>query len=67
MAKIFAGIFVTIIPVLAILAAGRDGALGWLSQLVRLRDGGLDDVAIFWTDRASCPRSSTTRRPTSCS
>jgi len=48
-AKIFAGIFVTIIPVLTILAAGRDGGLGWLAQLVRLEDGGLDDVAIFWT------------------
>ncbi len=48
-ARIFAGIFVTIIPVLAILAAGREGALGWLSQLVRHPGGELDDVAIFWT------------------
>jgi len=48
-AKIFAGIFVTIIPVLMILAAGRDGALGWLAQFVRGPGGALDDVAIFWT------------------
>jgi Na+/H+ antiporter NhaD/arsenite permease-like protein len=47
-AKIFAGIFVTIIPVITILAAGRDGALGFLATFVRAADGTLDDRALFW-------------------
>jgi len=47
-AKIFAGIFVTIIPVLAILAAGRHGALGGLEQLLARADGSLDNHALFW-------------------
>ena len=33
-AKVFAGIFLTIIPVIAMLAAGRDGALGGVVSLV---------------------------------
>ena len=47
-AKIFAGIFVTIIPVITILAAGRDGALGGLAGFVRTPDGTLDDRSLFW-------------------
>ncbi len=47
-AKIFAGIFVTIIPVLAILAAGRDGALGWLSAFLIGAGGQVDNAALFW-------------------
>jgi Na+/H+ antiporter NhaD/arsenite permease-like protein len=47
-AKIFAGIFVTIIPVITILAAGRDGALGSLAMFVRAADGTLDNRALFW-------------------
>ena len=33
-AKLFAGIFITIVPVIAMLAAGRHGALGGLANLV---------------------------------
>jgi Na+/H+ antiporter NhaD/arsenite permease-like protein len=47
-AKIFAGIFVTIIPVITILAAGRDGALSSLVTFVRAADGTLDNRALFW-------------------
>jgi len=47
-AKIFAGIFVTIIPVLTILAAGGEGALSWLSIFIRLPDGSVDNHAMFW-------------------
>jgi Na+/H+ antiporter NhaD/arsenite permease-like protein len=46
--KIFAGIFVTIIPVITILAAGRDGALGSLATFVRAADGTLDNRSLFW-------------------
>ena len=47
-AKIFACIFVTIIPVLTILAAGRDGALGWLTRFLIEPDGRIDNTALFW-------------------
>ena len=47
-AKIFAGIFVTIIPVITILAAGRDGALSGLAAFVRAPDGALDNRSLFW-------------------
>ncbi|MET0440871.1 MAG: sodium:proton antiporter [Casimicrobiaceae bacterium] len=47
-AKIFAAIFVTMIPVLAILAVGRHGALGWLAQFVARPDGEIDNTALFW-------------------
>ncbi len=33
-AYLFAGIFITIIPALAILKAGKEGALAWLIQLI---------------------------------
>jgi Na+/H+ antiporter NhaD/arsenite permease-like protein len=47
-AKIFAAIFVTIIPVLTILAVGREGALGWLAQFVTQADGRVDNRALYW-------------------
>jgi len=47
-AKLFAGIFVTIIPVLAMLQAGRDGAFASLLQLITANDGNPHDAAYFW-------------------
>lgn len=47
-AKLFAGIFVTIIPVVAMLDAGRDGAFRWLLRLVTEPDGTPHEVAYFW-------------------
>ena len=47
-AKLFAGIFVTIAPVLAILRAGRDGALSPLVALVTGPDGRPVDAWYFW-------------------
>jgi Na+/H+ antiporter NhaD/arsenite permease-like protein len=47
-AKLFAGIFVTIIPVLAILAAGPNGALAPLLRLVTGPDGAPVNAAYFW-------------------
>jgi Na+/H+ antiporter NhaD/arsenite permease-like protein len=47
-AKLFAGIFVTIIPVLAMLKAGRDGAFAPLVALVTQADGSPNNVAYFW-------------------
>jgi Na+/H+ antiporter NhaD/arsenite permease-like protein len=47
-AILFAGIFVCIIPVLAALAAGRNGSLAWLLAAVTARDGTPHDVAYFW-------------------
>jgi Na+/H+ antiporter NhaD/arsenite permease-like protein len=47
-AKLFAGIFVAIIPVLAMLQAGRDGAFAWLLAAVTARDGLPHEVAYFW-------------------
>lgn len=45
---LFAGIFVTIIPVLAILRAGRDGVLAPLLSLVTTSDGRPIEAAYFW-------------------
>jgi len=47
-AKIFAGIFICIIPVLAMLRAGRNGAFGWLFEMVTLDTGRPHDIAYFW-------------------
>jgi Na+/H+ antiporter NhaD/arsenite permease-like protein len=47
-AKIFAGIFVCIIPVLAMLRAGRSGTFGWLFDMVTLDNGHPHDIAYFW-------------------
>ncbi len=46
-AKLFAGIFVTMIPALAILRAGADGALSGVIALVT-RDGKPVDAMYFW-------------------
>jgi len=47
-AILFAGIFTCIVPVLAMLDAGKDGAFSWLLTLVTARDGGPNDIAYFW-------------------
>ncbi|GEP05549.1 sodium:proton antiporter [Methylobacterium oxalidis] len=47
-AVLFAGIFVTIVPALAILRAGRDGALAPLLALVTQPDGTPHEAAYFW-------------------
>jgi Na+/H+ antiporter NhaD/arsenite permease-like protein len=47
-AKLFAGIFVTIIPAIAILRAGQDGALAPLLQLVTNADGSANNAMYFW-------------------
>ncbi|MEO3387053.1 sodium:proton antiporter [Mesorhizobium sp. CAU 1741] len=47
-AKLFAGIFICIIPVIAILQAGLDGAFAPLVSLVTGADGAPDNVAYFW-------------------
>jgi Na+/H+ antiporter NhaD/arsenite permease-like protein len=47
-AKLFAGIFVAIIPVLAMLAAGREGAFAPLVALVSGPDGSPNNAAYFW-------------------
>ncbi len=47
-AKLFAAIFICIIPVIAILKAGMDGALAPLVALVTGADGGPNELAYFW-------------------
>ena len=47
-AKLFAGIFVCIIPVLAMLEAGHDGPFAWLLRAVTEKDGSPHEVAYFW-------------------
>lgn len=47
-AKLFAGIFVCIIPVLAMLQAGKAGAFSGLVALVSNPDGSNNTVAYFW-------------------
>ncbi len=47
-AKLFAAIFVTIVPVIAILQAGVDGALAPLVKLVTADNGKPIDPAYFW-------------------
>jgi Na+/H+ antiporter NhaD/arsenite permease-like protein len=47
-AKLFAAIFICIIPVIAILHAGKDGALAPLVALVTGPDGAPNDLAFFW-------------------
>ncbi|TAD90720.1 MAG: sodium:proton antiporter [Alphaproteobacteria bacterium] len=46
--KLFIGIFLTIIPVLAILRAGPDAALGWLIKSVSSSDGQPINWMYFW-------------------
>lgn len=47
-AKLFAGIFIAIIPVIAILKAGASGALAPLVALVTRPDGSPNELAYFW-------------------
>ena len=47
-AILFAGIFVAIIPVMAMLQAGRDGSFAFLLQAVTARDGTPHEAAYFW-------------------
>ncbi len=47
-AKLFAGIFIVIIPVLAVLDAGPKGFFAWLLSAVTARDGTPHEVAYFW-------------------
>ena len=51
-AYLFAGIFLCIIPVLAALAAGENGSLAWLLELVTRPGGAPNDVAYFWLSGA---------------
>jgi Na+/H+ antiporter NhaD/arsenite permease-like protein len=47
-AKLFLGIFITIVPVIAMLKAGEKGSFSALVQLVSTPEGKPDDVAYFW-------------------
>ena len=47
-AKLFAGIFICMIPVLAMLKAGKAGAFAPLVALVTLPDGSPNNAAYFW-------------------
>ena len=47
-AKLFAGIFVTIIPVIAMLKAGLQGPFAGVVQLVTRSDGQPDPLMYFW-------------------
>jgi Na+/H+ antiporter NhaD/arsenite permease-like protein len=51
-AKLFAGIFVTIIPAIAILRAGHEGAMAPLLSMVTAADGQPSNVAYFWATGA---------------
>jgi Na+/H+ antiporter NhaD/arsenite permease-like protein len=47
-AKLFAGIFVCIIPVLAVLHVGRDGAFAFLLNAVTMHNGAPNEASYFW-------------------
>ncbi|MSU41712.1 MAG: sodium:proton antiporter [Pedosphaera sp.] len=47
-AKLFAGIFVTIIPVIAMLRAGEHGAFAGVTKMVTGPDGHPNNAAYFW-------------------
>jgi len=47
-AKLFAGIFVCVIPVLSMLRAGRGGPFGWLLALMTDGGGEPHNIAYFW-------------------
>jgi Na+/H+ antiporter NhaD/arsenite permease-like protein len=47
-AKLFAGIFLTIIPALAILRAGNEGAMAPLLDILTGAEGKPDNAAYFW-------------------
>ena len=48
-AKLFAGIFLTIIPVIAMLKAGTSGPFGAVVSAVTRPDGSADPAMYFWT------------------
>src|SRR5215831_19127671 len=45
---LFAGIFACIIPMVAMLQAGKDGSFAWLLEAVKAGDGSPNQVAYFW-------------------
>jgi len=47
-AKLFSGIFITIIPAIAILKAGKDGALSFVINAVTNEDGQPINMMYFW-------------------
>jgi len=47
-AILFAAIFTCIIPVLAVLDAGKEGFFSWLLNAVTARDGSPHEIAYFW-------------------
>jgi Na+/H+ antiporter NhaD/arsenite permease-like protein len=47
-AILFAGIFICIIPVLAVLQAGKEGAFTWLLDALTAADGSPRNIAYFW-------------------
>jgi Na+/H+ antiporter NhaD/arsenite permease-like protein len=47
-AKLFAAIFTAIVPVIAMLNAGRGGSFGWLLDAVTTPAGAPREVAYFW-------------------
>jgi Na+/H+ antiporter NhaD/arsenite permease-like protein len=47
-AILFAGIFTCIIPVIAMLEAGKAGAFSWLLAAVTAQDGSPHEIAYFW-------------------
>jgi Na+/H+ antiporter NhaD/arsenite permease-like protein len=47
-AKLFAGIFITIVPAIAILKAGSNGALGFIVDLVTQPNGEPNNLMYFW-------------------
>jgi Na+/H+ antiporter NhaD/arsenite permease-like protein len=51
-AKLFAGIFVTIVPVIAMLRAGMDGPFGAIIAAVTRADGTPDPAMYFWATGA---------------
>lgn len=51
-AVLFAGIFITLIPVTAILSAGMTGAFAPLVSLVMRPDGSFQNIALFWVTGA---------------
>jgi Na+/H+ antiporter NhaD/arsenite permease-like protein len=47
-AKLFAGIFICVVPVAAMLHMGRDGPFSWLLALASNQAGEPDNAAYFW-------------------
>ena len=45
---LFAGIFACIIPIVAMLQAGKDGSFAWLLEAVKTDDGSPHQVTYFW-------------------